>query len=43
MTKRKGLLDVEVDVKGLLDGLTVTSSTASKAKIKQTEVLNDSM
>lgn len=43
MTKRKGLLDVDVDVKGLLEGLTGTSSTASKTKIKQTEVLIDSM
>jgi integrase/recombinase XerD len=45
MTKRKGLLDVEVGVKGLLDGLTVPSSNASKtkAKTKQHEVLNDSM
>lgn len=43
MTKRKGLLDVDVDVKGLLNGLTITSSTAPKEKIKQTEVLSDSM
>lgn len=42
MTKRKGLLDVEVDVKGLLNGLTSTNSTASKTKMKQPEVLNDS-
>ncbi len=43
MTKRKGLLDVDVDVKGLLNGLTITSSTAPKEKIKQFEVLDDSM
>ncbi|MEH6922664.1 site-specific integrase [Bacillus altitudinis] len=43
MTKRKGLLDVDVDVKGLLEGLTGTSSTASETKIKQPEVLSDSM
>lgn len=43
MTKRKGLLDVDVDVKGLLEGLTGTRSTASKTKIKQPEVLCDSM
>jgi integrase/recombinase XerD len=43
MTKRKGILDVEVDVKGLLDGLTVTSPKASKAKIKQPEVINGAM
>ncbi|MBY4604871.1 MULTISPECIES: hypothetical protein [Bacillus] len=43
MTKRKGLLDVDSDVKGLLNGLTITSSTASKEKIKQFEVLDDSM
>ncbi|WP_203361570.1 hypothetical protein [Bacillus sp. REN10] len=43
MTKRKGLLDVDVDVKGLFEGLTGTSSTTSKTKIKQTEVLSDSI
>ncbi|APT50452.1 hypothetical protein BV454_03451 [Bacillus altitudinis] len=43
MIKRKGLLDVDVDVKGLLEGLTGTSSTASKTKIKQPEVSSDSM
>lgn len=43
MTKRKGLLDVDVDVKGLLNGLPITSSTAPKAKINQPEVLNNSM
>lgn len=43
MTKRKGLLDV--DVNGLLNGLTITStnSTAPKEKIKQFEVLDHSM
>ncbi|WP_437131619.1 tyrosine-type recombinase/integrase [Bacillus atrophaeus] len=45
MTKRKGLLDVDVDVKGLLNGLTITStsSTAPKEKIKQFDVLDHSM
>lgn len=43
MTKRKGLFDVDVDVKGLLEGLTGASSTASGTKIKRSEVLSDSM
>ncbi|MFP7368897.1 hypothetical protein [Bacillus safensis] len=41
MIKRKVLLDV--DVMGLLNGLTITSSTAPKVKIKQFEVWDDSM
>ncbi|MFE4896884.1 hypothetical protein [Peribacillus butanolivorans] len=32
MTKRKGLLDVEVDVRGLLEEIPVSSSIASKPK-----------
>ncbi|SNS65379.1 hypothetical protein SAMN05444672_101438 [Bacillus sp. OK838] len=30
MTKRKGLLDVKVDVRGLLEELPVSNSAASK-------------
>lgn len=41
MIKRKGLLDV--DVMGLLNGLTITSSNTPKEKIKQFKVLDESM
>ncbi|WP_274607070.1 hypothetical protein [Peribacillus sp. TH16] len=35
MTKRKGLLDVEVDVRGLLEEIPVSSSIASKSRAFQ--------
>ncbi|MEH7236239.1 tyrosine-type recombinase/integrase [Bacillus sp. JJ1562] len=43
MTKRKGLFDIDMDVKGLVEGLTATSSTAQKGNIKPYKVSNDSM
>ncbi|MFJ7927670.1 tyrosine-type recombinase/integrase [Peribacillus sp. NPDC096448] len=42
MTKRKGLLDVEVDVRGLLEGIPVSSSTVSKAMTEH-PTTNDSI
>jgi site-specific recombinase XerD len=38
MTKRKGLFDVKVDVKGLLGELTTSKPTASKTRIEQPAV-----
>ncbi|MFJ7681330.1 hypothetical protein [Peribacillus butanolivorans] len=35
MTKRKGLLDVEVDVRGLVEEIPVSSSIASKPRAFQ--------
>ncbi|WP_162878665.1 hypothetical protein [Peribacillus butanolivorans] len=35
MTKRKGLLDVKVDVRGLLEEIPVSSSIASKPRAFQ--------
>ena len=43
MTKRKGLLDVEVDVRGLLEELPVSNSAASKARTEQPAILSDSI
>ncbi|KJJ41388.1 integrase [Bacillus subtilis] len=37
MTKRKGLMDIEADVKGLFNELSVTTSVAPKAKIQKVE------
>lgn len=43
MTKRKGLFDVKVDVRELLEELPVSISTASKPSVKSTVVLSDSI
>lgn len=43
MTKRKGLLDVEVDVRELLEGISDSSSTASKAMTEHPNTLSDSI
>ncbi|AMM94103.1 hypothetical protein UP17_17795 [Peribacillus simplex] len=43
MTKRKGLLDVKVDVRGLLEELPVSNSAASKARTEQPAILSDSI
>ncbi|MGG1417530.1 site-specific integrase [Bacillus subtilis] len=43
MTKRKGLLDVKVDVKDLLEGVSNQLSTASKSSIEQPVVSKDLM
>ncbi|MGE7683886.1 hypothetical protein [Peribacillus simplex] len=43
MTKRKGLLDVVVDVIGLLEGIPVSSSAALKAMTEQPTILSDSI
>ncbi|MBT2672681.1 hypothetical protein J7E95_17825 [Streptomyces sp. ISL-14] len=43
MTKRKGLLDVELGVRGLLEGITVSSSAVSKAMTEQPAILSDSI
>lgn len=43
MTRRKGLLDVEVDVRGLLEEIQVSSSTASKALTEHTTTISDSI
>ncbi|PAK42653.1 tyrosine-type recombinase/integrase [Peribacillus simplex] len=43
MTKRKGILDVKVDVRGLLEELPVSNSAASKARTEQPAILSDSI
>ena len=45
MTKRKGLFEVDVDVRSLLENLSVSSSTASKPKptVGYSEDLSDSI
>ncbi|MGE1162297.1 hypothetical protein ACQJ0Y_03150 [Peribacillus simplex] len=43
MTKGKGLLDVKVDVRGLLEELPVSNSAASKARTEQPAILSDSI
>lgn len=43
MTKRKGLLDVELDVRGLLEGIPVSNFAPSKAMTLQPTTLSDSI
>ncbi|MBA9025784.1 hypothetical protein [Peribacillus huizhouensis] len=43
MTKRKGLFDIDVDVRGLLEGLPVSNSAVAKSSIDQTVVSDDSI
>ncbi|MCY9165731.1 hypothetical protein [Bacillus atrophaeus] len=42
MTKRTGLFDVGIDVRGLLVGMSVSGPVASKSKTKQNKANDDS-